>query len=899
MDIEVIKQANDIAQVIAEDEPLQTGHGRFVRGLRHDSLVVDRRRQAYFWNSMGEWGDVIDWVMRHRRMEFREAIEYLARRAGLPAPRWNEQDAAAAQARRERYDVLTLACQYWQQRLWHNAAQQPSHGLLYARGRGWNDETIRAAMLGYVDDVDGLRGHLRMYNVDLNHPAAKAVLQAPPGMLVYPCIVGARVTYFMCRFAGAEKRHWNPPAEMLGERQPYFNHEYDRHTDAIVIVEGPADAISLAQWGIPAVALAGIMLAETESYMQLLAQLRQHRVVILGLDQDAHAATARIADALGPLTRIVEWPVHDANEWLQQGATAEQAQALLNAAPTWAEVTAERIGRLEGQERDLALRQAFTLFARAPEFELTRLKPQLCEHLGMSMRQFGALLRAAVREANRNNGHSQQTEPSVILEMPGGFVADHLFEMIATPPDSYQSGQVEAGWTTQFACRFPDGSIRVVPYLDISGVRIQPIPPTNRIITERVVLFPSELGERQELAELVQLIRHTIHRYVDVEPTYEALAAYYVLFTWVYDSFDTTAYLRVLGEAGSGKSRFLQVVGSMCYRPIRITGAATTSPIFRILDQYRGTLIADEMDFRASDEKADIIKIFNVGYQKEQGFVLRSADKNNGFATEVYVVYGPKVIATRRRFQDHALETRCITYETIAPTTRADIPLHLDRDFWYQESVHIRNLLLRFRLEHWQPEMRVDASLLDSSVEPRLNQVTGALQTIIQDVELRMQLQQFIRDFNAQMVAERGMTLTAKVLEAICGLWFMDLEDDHVPDLRIKRVAQAVNILLDEENEEDGQDVEDDQDEQRTGARVTAKKVGEIVRKQLQLATERRTDARRAYVVVYDAQRIEGLRRRFGITEEWLNDVIRTLRQRMGTHTAEPTTVVSKQGNLL
>lgn len=899
VDIDAIKHANPIDEVIGEDEPLAATRGRYVRSTRHDSLVVDRRAQTYHWNSAGEWGDVIEWLVRHRNMDFRAAVEHLARRAGLPEPQWSQRDAQAALAFRAQCDALTAACDYWTAALWRAG----SPGLAYARGRGWNDETIRSARLGYVDgNTRALRGHLQMHGVDLDGPVARAVLQAPAGMLVYPCLRSGRVVYFMCRNAGAEKRHWNPPAELLGERQPYYNYEYDPRGDAAVVVEGPADAITLAQWGIAAVALAGTAVAATETYVRLLAELRKHPVVLLGLDEGAEAAATRIADALGPLTRIVTWPAHDANEWLQQGATAEDARALLDAAPTWAEVTAQRVATLDGRERDRALRRAFELFARMPEFDLAALRPALARELDVNQRQFNALLRAASngqggkRTGSRNgNGNGAEADgeaedgPAVTIEIPGGWVAEHLLEMIAVPPEAGQSGQIGTGWKTQFAVRMPDGELRVVNYLDVGEVRIRPMDATSRIITERVVLFPSALGEKRELTDLVAWVRRVIHRYVDVEPTYEALAAYYVLFTWLYDCFDTVAYLRMLGEAGSGKSRFLQVVGSMCYRPIRITGATTTSPIFRILDQYRGTLIADEMDFRVSDEKADIIKILLVGYQREQGFVLRSGDKNTGFATEVFVVYGPKLIATRRRFQDNALESRCITHEVTAPTTRTDIPLHLEREFWTEETQAVRNALLRMRLERWQPEMRVDASLLDTSVEPRLNQVTGALQTIITDDELRESLRQFIREFNAQMVTERGMTLTAKTLEAVCGCWFMDLYDGREPDMRMSRLAEAVNILIDEENagETDEDEGQDNQARSPEGRRVTAKKIGEIVRKQLQLRTERRTEAGRAYVVCYDHERITGLRRRYGVTEEWLEDVIRTLRAKMGRPAAQ------------
>src|SRR3972149_4403524 len=95
IDIEAIKEANPIEQVIAETEPL-TEAGRYRKGTRHDSLGVDTKNPAFFWNSMGadESGDVITWVIKHRGCaDFKEAVEWLCRRANLPSPEWSGQDA--------------------------------------------------------------------------------------------------------------------------------------------------------------------------------------------------------------------------------------------------------------------------------------------------------------------------------------------------------------------------------------------------------------------------------------------------------------------------------------------------------------------------------------------------------------------------------------------------------------------------------------------------------------------------------------------------------------------------------------------------------------------------------------------------------------------------------------
>src|SRR5204863_8860180 len=106
-------------------------------------------------------------------------------------------------------------------------------------------------------------------------------------------------------------------------------------------------------------------------------------------------------------------------------------------------------------------------------------------------------------------------------------------------------------------------------------------------------------------------------------PLFLQVASFYLLFTWVYDDFNELPYLRLRGDPGCGKTRFLLTVGSLCYKPIFASGASTVSPLFRLLDAIRGTLIIDEGDFRFSDEKAEIVKILNNG--NARGFpVLRS-----------------------------------------------------------------------------------------------------------------------------------------------------------------------------------------------------------------------------------------------------------------------------------
>ena len=257
---------------------------------------------------------------------------------------------------------------------------------------------------------------------------------------------------------------------------------------------------------------------------------------------------------------------------------------------------------------------------------------------------------------------------------------------------------------------------------------------------------------------------------------------------------------------------------------------------------------------------------------------MRSVDRGKGFETEVFVVFCPKIIATRQRFEDRAMESRCLTHETGGPTTRMDIPIDMPRRFWTEETMPIRNALLRYRMEFWQPEIEPDYAAMDLSVEKRLNQVTVALLTLIDDEDLRAGLRAFIQEYNRQMVVERGMTLTAKVLEGVCGCWFGDLYSGQPAVMTIGRIGKAVNILMDKENEESMVDSQGDEDKRRDeGKRVTARRVGQVVRTELHLRTERSSEHGRARVVVWDAERIEALRKRMGVDEDVLMGVIEDL----------------------
>ncbi len=390
-------------------------------------------------------------------------------------------------------------------------------------------------------------------------------------------------------------------------------------------------------------------------------------------------------------------------------------------------------------------------------------------------------------------------------------------------------------------CVGKDSEIRYETNLLANGRRLVPYSPRNNLLTNEVVLFPSEATEYESEQAIVEEIRAFIHRYVDVSPLFEQIASYYVLFTWVYDAFNELPYLRLRGDTGSGKTRFLLTAGSLCYKPIFASGASTVSPLFRILDEFRGTLIVDEGDFRFSDEKAEIVKILNNG--NGRGFPVLRSESTSGreFSPRAYSVFGPKLIATRGYFQDRALESRCLTEEMGGQKLRDDIPINLTGDY-KREAHELRNKLVMFRFRNVS-KRQIDPSLVDRSIEPRLAQIFVPLLSVIQDSDARQALRQVAREYHRELVADRGMDIEAQVLEII-----QKLRD--TPNGTGLSIRGITNRFI----ERHGEDFE---------RKITPHWIGYILRRKLGLKTEKRHGS---YVIaVTEGPKLVRLFEKYGI----------------------------------
>lgn len=375
----------------------------------------------------------------------------------------------------------------------------------------------------------------------------------------------------------------------------------------------------------------------------------------------------------------------------------------------------------------------------------------------------------------------------------------------------------------------------------INGRKFKPLPPNHMLVEKKVILFPSMAFPYENEEKLLNEIQTFIHKYLDVTEAFEPIATYYVLFTWLYDRFNEVPYLRAIGDFGTGKSRLLQVIGSVCYKPIFTGGATTTSPIFRIVDEVKGTLVIDEADFKYSDMSSEMIKILNMGYQKGSN-VLRSEGKGT-FEVKAYDVFCPKIVATRETFTDKALESRFLIEEMGSGNLRKDIPRTLNDEFYF-ESETLRNKLLMWRLKNYFEPIEKREEVIDG-IHPRLNQIVIPLLSIIKDKKIREQLIKFIIKYNGELVAERGFSQESDIVFAILKLEH-EIFDGFVTT---KQITDEIN-----------KDIDSSYD------KLNPRKIGWYLSKKLQLKSSR---TRRGFVLSFNQnrKRLDMWKERFGITD--------------------------------
>jgi len=350
--IETIKAKVDVVEEIGLVVALQKS-GKSFKGLcpfhneRTPSFYVFGESQTWRCFGCNEGGDVFTFVQMQQGLEFREALLYLAEKAGVAVEDYSShnrspEEEREAQAAKERLRKLNEDALLWFHQMLLRS-KDAAEARAYVQSRGISSESVVAFSLGYAPDRrEGLSSYLLGQGYTESELVSGGLARMRDGgigdsggtgigggiydyfrhRLIFPIRdTRGRVIGFGGRaFGDAQPKYLNSPQTLLFEKNSVL-YAMDMARDAIkqakqvVIVEGYVDAVIAHQYGTKQT-VACIGSAITEKHIQQLKKLT--RQVTLALDPDAAGAAATehgIQEALKTFDRtIVPVPVATATK---------------------------------------------------------------------------------------------------------------------------------------------------------------------------------------------------------------------------------------------------------------------------------------------------------------------------------------------------------------------------------------------------------------------------------------------------------------------------------------------------------------------------------------------------------------------------------------------------------
>ncbi|WP_439859952.1 DNA primase [Pseudomonas sp. MBLB4136] len=281
------------------------------------SFSVSPDKQFYYCFGCGAGGNALGFVMDHDQLEFPQAVEDLAKRAGMEVPR--EEGGRSNKPRQPTdsplYPLLAAAADFYRQAL--KSHPQRRAAVDYLKGRGLSGEIARDFGLGFAPPGwDNLLKHLASDSLQ-----QKAMIDA--GLLVENAESGkrydrfrdrvifpirdsrGRVIAFGGRVLGDDKPKYlnSPETPVFHKGQELYGlfeaRKSNRDLDEIMVVEGYMDVIALAQQGLRN-AVATLGTATSEEHLKRLFRLVPSVLFCFDGDQAGRNAAWRALEATLP-----------------------------------------------------------------------------------------------------------------------------------------------------------------------------------------------------------------------------------------------------------------------------------------------------------------------------------------------------------------------------------------------------------------------------------------------------------------------------------------------------------------------------------------------------------------------------------------------------------------------
>ena len=391
-DIDRVRERTDLAELAAEVTKVRRS-GRSVMAVcpfhaeKTPSLSIDPARGLYHCFGCGKSGDVFRWVQETQGFDFADAVEFLARRAGITIT--PQKGAAERKDRRARLvAAVEAAVAFYAETL----KRSPEGGTAraYVRSRGYDVDVVDRFRLGYSPPGwNALVGHLRDLGISeevmqaaglVSRSRKGGLIDRFRGRLMFPIfdLRGDPVGFGARLLEGEGPKYLNSPETALYRKSRllyglnWAKSEIVRAGRAVV-VEGYTDVIAFHLAGRPlAVATCGTALG-TE-HLDLLRRFTETVVLAFDADEAGVGAALRGFDQAVPGDldlRVAVLPEgRDPADLVAAGDVAGLEAAVEGSIPLLGFRIERELGRHpldEAEGRARAVRAAAALVARHPD----------------------------------------------------------------------------------------------------------------------------------------------------------------------------------------------------------------------------------------------------------------------------------------------------------------------------------------------------------------------------------------------------------------------------------------------------------------------------------------------------------------------------------------------------
>lgn len=313
-----VRERTDIIELVGSYVPLKKA-GRSYKGLcpfhqeKTPSFVVFPDSQNFHCFGCGKGGDALTFYMQVEHVEFREALQELARRAGVELSSVPTIAPEVDAHRNRLIELNELAAVFFANVLTNSQAGEPGRTLI--EKRGLSAQVVQQFGLGFaLDRWDALHSYLASRGVNPQDAVEAGLLSERNSgdgyydrfrnRLMFPIRTrDGRTVGFGARALGDDQ-----PKYLNSAQSPIFDksslvYGLDlaqaaiRAADQVVLVEGYMDAITAHQFGYANV-VATMGTAVTETQIGLVKRLSKHIVLALDADNAGQLATLRSLETL-------------------------------------------------------------------------------------------------------------------------------------------------------------------------------------------------------------------------------------------------------------------------------------------------------------------------------------------------------------------------------------------------------------------------------------------------------------------------------------------------------------------------------------------------------------------------------------------------------------------------